>query len=124
VEHAVAVFTGIHVSLKRSIMHRRQLLQALASLPLYALSARLMATPQPERKFLLVFLRGGYDAANLLVPISSDFYYAARPGIAIPRPGSASLPAPTICRAAILKPRTALRPGYHSMVRIMTSPAL
>jgi len=74
-------------------MHRRQLLQALASLPLYALSARLMATPQPERKFLLVFLRGGYDAANLLVPISSDFYYAARPGIAIPRPGSASLSA-------------------------------
>jgi uncharacterized protein (DUF1501 family) len=33
-----------------------------------------------------VFARG-YDAANLLVPISSQFYYDARPNIAVPRPG-------------------------------------
>jgi uncharacterized protein (DUF1501 family) len=36
----------------------------------------------------LVFLRGGYDAANLLAPYSSDFYYRSRPTIAVPRPGS------------------------------------
>ena len=37
-------------------------------------------------KFLLVFLRGGYDAANVLVPIGSSFYYESRPTLAIARP--------------------------------------
>ena len=36
---------------------------------------------------MLVFLRGGYDATNLLVPVSSSFYYEVRPNIAIARPG-------------------------------------
>ncbi|MDE2456952.1 MAG: DUF1501 domain-containing protein, partial [Burkholderiales bacterium] len=39
-------------------------------------------------RFLLVFLRGGYDAANLLVPVSSRFYYEARPGIAVAPPSA------------------------------------
>src|SRR5207253_8887357 len=34
-------------------------------------------------------LRGAYDAANVLVPISSEFYYRARPNIAVPKPGTA-----------------------------------
>jgi uncharacterized protein (DUF1501 family) len=34
----------------------------------------------------VVFLRGGYDAANVVVPVASDFYYESRPTIAIPRP--------------------------------------
>lgn len=38
-------------------------------------------------KLLVVFLRGAYDAANLLVPVDSDFYYASRQSIAVPRPG-------------------------------------
>ena len=33
----------------------------------------------------MVFLRGAYDAANIVVPVSSDFYYAARPNLAMPR---------------------------------------
>ena len=37
-------------------------------------------------RFLLVFLRGGYDATHLLVPTSSSFYYEQRPRIAIARP--------------------------------------
>ncbi|RZI58540.1 MAG: DUF1501 domain-containing protein [Rubrivivax sp.] len=37
-------------------------------------------------RFLLVFLRGGYDATNLLIPTSSSFYYEQRPRIAIARP--------------------------------------
>jgi uncharacterized protein (DUF1501 family) len=36
-----------------------------------------------------VFLRGGYDCANLLVPWSSSFYYDSRPKIAIARPDAA-----------------------------------
>ena len=39
---------------------------------------------------LVVFMRGAYDAANLLVPFTSSFYYEARPNIAIPRPGVAA----------------------------------
>src|SRR5262245_33906303 len=33
-------------------------------------------------------LRGAYDGASLLVPYSSEFYYRARPGLAVPRPDS------------------------------------
>src|ERR1700744_2926025 len=53
-------------------------------------SGRLFAAPQSGPRFLLVFLRGGYDAINLLVPYSSSFYYEARPNIAIARPDSNS----------------------------------
>ncbi len=67
-------------------MHRRDLLKLSASLPLASLGGRLFAAPAAPARFLLVFLRGGYDAANLLVPVSSSFYYEARPNIAIARP--------------------------------------
>lgn len=71
-------------------MHRRDLLRLLAGAPLAAFSGQLFATPGVTPKFLFVFLRGGYDAANLLVPVSSSFYYESRPNIAIARPGSAA----------------------------------
>lgn len=69
-------------------MQRRQLLQAAAAalaLPM----ARVRAAPvSAGPKFVLVFLRGAYDATNVLVPYASDFYYESRPHIAVPRPGS------------------------------------
>ena len=70
-------------------MDRRAFLQA-ASVAAGALaSGRLFAAPAAGGgKLLVVFLRGGYDAASLLVPVSSSFYYEARPAIAIPKPGS------------------------------------
>lgn len=71
-------------------MDRRQLLQTLASLPLASLAGNLYAAPASNPRLLLVFLRGGYDAANLLVPISSSFYYETRPNIAIAKPDSGS----------------------------------
>ena len=37
-------------------------------------------------KFLLVFLRGGYDAANVVIPVGSSFYYEARPTLALAGP--------------------------------------
>lgn len=67
-------------------MNRRSLLKILAALPLSSAYGHLLAAPATSTKLLLVFLRGGYDAANFLVPIASDFYYEARPNIAIPRP--------------------------------------
>jgi uncharacterized protein (DUF1501 family) len=70
-------------------MNRRHFLQLAATLPaIPALTAagRVFAAPPSSPRFLLVFLRGGYDCANLLVPYSSDFYYQSRPNIAVPRP--------------------------------------
>jgi uncharacterized protein (DUF1501 family) len=68
-------------------MKRRQLLKGMAALPLAIACGRLYAVPRAGSKLLVVFLRGGYDAASLLVPVSSQFYYDVRPGIAIARPG-------------------------------------
>ena len=68
-------------------MNRRDLLKTLAAAPLFGHAGSLLAAPATDARLLFVFLRGGYDANNLLVPIGSDFYYAARPNIAIPKPG-------------------------------------
>jgi uncharacterized protein (DUF1501 family) len=69
-------------------MQRRQFLASALSMPLATGSARLLAAGSSPSRFLFVFLRGGYDAASLLVPISSDFYYEARPDIALARPST------------------------------------
>ncbi len=76
-------------------MNRRELLKSLgvlgtlgASLGLSTISAQLLAAPATQNRLLFVFLRGGYDASNLLVPTSSQFYYEARPTIAIAKPSA------------------------------------
>lgn len=73
-------------------MNRREFLfaaAAAATAPLFSYSGRLFAAPANTPRFLLVFLRGGYDCNNLLVPCGSDFYYESRPTIAIARPDAA-----------------------------------
>src|SRR6202050_5685843 len=52
--------------------------------------ARVLAAPPSGPRFLRVSLPGGYDATNMLVPYSSDFYYEARPTIASARPDAAA----------------------------------
>ena len=81
-------------------MSRRKWLASLLLLPLGWGQARLFAATAGNagsdssdgsagrNRFLLVFLRGGYDAASLLVPVSSPFYYDVRPDIAIARPSA------------------------------------
>ena len=72
-------------------MQRRHFLgQALATVPLVTGSTRLIAASPGTPRLLVVFMRGAYDAANLLVPLGSSFYYEQRPNIAIARPGSAA----------------------------------
>jgi uncharacterized protein (DUF1501 family) len=69
---------------------RRQWLARLAGAALWPAASGLWAAPASAgQKFVLVFLRGGYDCASLLVPVSSSFYYESRPNIAIARPGAA-----------------------------------
>ena len=68
-------------------MERRTLLKSLAALPLAATAAgNLWAAPASKTRLLFVFMRGGYDAASLLVPVSSDYYCQVRPNIGIPKP--------------------------------------
>jgi uncharacterized protein (DUF1501 family) len=68
-------------------MNRRELLQiGTAALAGVGVSSRLYAAPAGGARFLLVFLRGGYDSTNVLIPYTSSFYYEARPTIAIARP--------------------------------------
>jgi uncharacterized protein (DUF1501 family) len=72
-------------------MNRRDMLKTASALSAFSLApfnAKLFAAPATTNKLLVVFLRGGYDAANLLVPISSKFYYEARPNIAVPAPAA------------------------------------
>ena len=66
------------------LIGRRQLLKtALYTAPLFT-AGRLYALPaQNAPRLLVVFLRGAYDAANIVVPVSSDFYHASRPTLAI-----------------------------------------
>lgn len=67
-------------------MNRREMLAAAAALSVCPFGGRLWAAPASAPRFLLVFLRGGYDCANLLIPYASADYYALRPHIAIARP--------------------------------------
>lgn len=68
-------------------MNRRNFLQLLAaSAPLLVSPPKLFAAPGTDARFLMVFLRGGYDATNILIPYASPLYYETRPNIAIARP--------------------------------------
>lgn len=71
-------------------MNRRQFLRtavaASLAAPALSFSGKLFAAPASSPRFLLVFLRGGYDCNNLLIPTASDFYYESRPTLAIARP--------------------------------------
>lgn len=71
-------------------MHRRDILKTLmVGWPL-ATFGQVWAAPQTSARLLVVFLRGGYDAANVVAPVSSDFYYVARPTLALARPDPAN----------------------------------
>ena len=63
-------------------MLRRRFVQSTLAAATLGRSAGLIAAPAGTPRLLLVFLRGGYDAASLLVPTSS-FYREVRPNIAI-----------------------------------------
>ncbi|WLT31902.1 DUF1501 domain-containing protein [Geothrix sp. PMB-07] len=70
-------------------MQRRQFLLGLASTGLALKGMQLFAAPAASPKVLVIFLRGGYDCANVLVPYASSFYYEARPTLALAKPDAA-----------------------------------
>jgi uncharacterized protein (DUF1501 family) len=88
-------------------------------LPVRGITSRALAAPgAADAKFLLVFLRGGYDAASVVVPVASDFYYESRPTIALPRPDpgnpQAALP--------LARPGDAVAWGLHPSLRTTMLP--
>src|SRR6478672_9035431 len=76
---------------RRDVLKIGLLAAAHPLLPVRGVVSQVFAAPgAADAKFLLVFLRGGYDAANVVIPIGSDFYYESRPTIAIPKPDAAN----------------------------------
>lgn len=75
-------------------MNKRQFLKNMALLSLSSLVplgvqgwvARSQAQSNDMPRLVVIFLRGGVDALNLVVPYQDNAYYEARPTIAINRP--------------------------------------
>ncbi|WP_309730535.1 DUF1501 domain-containing protein [Sphingomonas sp. SORGH_AS_0438] len=59
-------------------------------------AGRAYAAPRAGSRLLVVFLRGAYDAANIVAPTGADFYHQARPtiGLSRPEPLDAAAPSP------------------------------
>ncbi len=93
-------------------MKRRAVLTALPlAVAGLSVSGRLLAAPAGSAKLLVVFLRGGYDCANALVPYASPFYYESRPTIAI-RAGAAEDPSLALPLDASWALAPALKPAF------------
>lgn len=71
-------------------MRRRDLLTGGLAAYAGSVAGRAWSAPATDQRFLIIFLRGGYDALSIVVPTSSDFYYASRPTIAIARPDASN----------------------------------
>ena len=78
-----ATATSPSSALTRAMGRRAFLAAAGAAAGVTFSAGHLYALPMSGPRLLVVFLRGAYDAANIVVPVSSDFYYAARPNLAI-----------------------------------------
>jgi uncharacterized protein (DUF1501 family) len=75
-------------------IHRRDLLKGAAALAPIVVAGRAFAAPQADSRMLVVFLRGAYDAANVIAPTGSDFYHQSRPTIALGKPNASDVKAP------------------------------
>lgn len=75
-------------------MHRRKFLTFAAQLGAATIAtwgshgwiARTVATTPNPKRLIVLFLRGGIDGLNVVVPYTETDYYQARPAIAIPQP--------------------------------------
>jgi uncharacterized protein (DUF1501 family) len=68
-------------------MKRRDFVRLITvAAPALSVVGRVFAAPPDTPRFLLVFLRGGYDCSNVVIPYSSAYYYETRPNIAVPKP--------------------------------------
>jgi len=83
-------------------------------LPMRGIVSQAFAAPgASDAKFLLVFLRGGYDAANVIIPVGSSFYYESRPTLAIAKPN----PADPNAAVPLFGPNDAADWGMHPALK-------
>ncbi|MDB5699904.1 MAG: hypothetical protein JWL66_103 [Sphingomonadales bacterium] len=75
-------------------LSRRQILASAAATAPLIVAGRAFAAPAARSRLLVVFLRGAYDAANIIAPTGSDFYHEARPTIGLGRPDALNPNAP------------------------------
>lgn len=68
------------------LFDRRELIAGAFGLAPLVLAGRAFAAPQAGSRMLVVFLRGAYDAINIVAPTASDFYQSSRPTIALRKP--------------------------------------
>lgn len=94
-------------------LSRRHWLRTTAGVLGGCATAQLWATPSPDARFLLVFLRGGYDAMSVLVPHASTFYHEVRPNIRIPLRDASNAKKPGADR---IDAQWALHPSLSSTV--------
>ena len=85
-ERALPVIPGVHAAMTENpfSLDRRTLLAAALAGPM-APAARLFAAPVGTPRLLVLFMRGAYDAASVLVP-TGPFYAQSRPRLAIAQP--------------------------------------
>ncbi|KQS03231.1 hypothetical protein ASG11_02290 [Sphingomonas sp. Leaf357] len=76
------------------LLDRRELLAGAVALAPLVVAGRAFAAPQAGSRTLVIFLRGAYDAANVIAPTGSDFYHTSRPTIALGKPDPADPNAP------------------------------
>src|SRR5438067_8320337 len=71
-------------------MHRRDFLGVSVGASLAAVSGRAWAasTEGAPKRLVVVLLRGAVDGLSVVVPYGEEAYYAARPTIAIAKPGT------------------------------------
>lgn len=76
------------------LLNRRELIAGVAALAPLVVAGRAFAAPLAGSRMLVVFLRGAYDAANVIAPTGSDFYHASRPTIGLGKPNPTDPNAP------------------------------
>lgn len=72
-------------------MNRRDLIRQsliLASSPLLLKHGWAANTPASDKKLIIVMLRGAVDGLNVVVPYQDEYYYQARPTIALSKPNT------------------------------------
>ncbi len=74
---------------RRNFLQLASLLSAsgIISVGSHGWVAKGLAQTNNRKKLIVVFLRGGVDGLNVVIPYQEDVYYDVRPKIAIPAPG-------------------------------------
>ncbi len=80
---------------RRLFLKKLTALSALSLIPIARIgfAAKTQAPTPKSKRLIVIFLRGAVDGLNVVVPYNEPNYYLARPGIAVPPPGTGASPA-------------------------------